>query len=507
MTQPENKPSPVVGQRSGVLTLYGYGIKVYVDKGHLLIEDGIGQDRRHFRLPRIGHGLRRLILIGEDGFVSLSALRWLADQEASFVLLERNGKVLTTTGPVRPSDARLRRAQALAHKSDLALRISRELISRKLAGQERVARLHLLDNQTADRIACHREELDKAESLKTVSVIEAHAAGHYWAAYQTLPVNFPKKDANRVPEHWKTFGNRASPLTRSPRRAVSPANAILNYTYSLAEAESRLAAAALGLDVGLAFLHHDAPNRDSLAHDLMEPIRPLVDAWLVDWITKETLRREWFLEMRDGGCRLMSELAERISETAPTWGRSVAPIAEWLAHALWSNQRRAPSERAPATRLTQRRRSEGRGNDYVATSTPVSYPAGVCSVCGAPTRGGKNCRKCGREVSREKLTELAKLGRIIAHSSQSRKKQSETMKRHEIAKRQWLSAPKASWPNEKTYLEDIQPRLPELKIVKIASTLGISEPYAAEIRAGRQRPHRRHWRALAMLVSLSSNAS
>jgi len=49
--------------------------------------------------------------------VSLAALRWLADQNASFVMLERNGKVLAVTGPVCPSDARLRRAQALAHSS------------------------------------------------------------------------------------------------------------------------------------------------------------------------------------------------------------------------------------------------------------------------------------------------------------------------------------------------------------------------------------------------------
>jgi hypothetical protein len=46
--------------------------------------------------------------------VSLAALRWLADQDAAFVMLDRDGSVLATTGPVRSSDAKLRRAQALA---------------------------------------------------------------------------------------------------------------------------------------------------------------------------------------------------------------------------------------------------------------------------------------------------------------------------------------------------------------------------------------------------------
>jgi hypothetical protein len=77
--------------RHGVITLFGYGIKVYVDRGHLILEDGIGADRLYARLPRVGHGLRRLVVIGADGYVSLAALRWLADQDAAFVMLERDG--------------------------------------------------------------------------------------------------------------------------------------------------------------------------------------------------------------------------------------------------------------------------------------------------------------------------------------------------------------------------------------------------------------------------------
>jgi hypothetical protein len=54
--------------------------------------------RRQARFPRVGHGLRRLIVIGSDGMVSLAALRWLADQDASVVMLDRDGSVLATTG-------------------------------------------------------------------------------------------------------------------------------------------------------------------------------------------------------------------------------------------------------------------------------------------------------------------------------------------------------------------------------------------------------------------------
>src|SRR6266699_4377947 len=151
-----NNSTELIVPRHGVVTLFGYGIQVRVDRGHLLLEDGIGAERRQCRLPRVGHGLRRLVVIGSDGIVSLAALRWLADQDAAFVMLERDGSVLATTGPVRPSDARLRRAQATAPLSGAALQITRELIYQKLAGQERVARNKLLDSTTAEIIAQFR---------------------------------------------------------------------------------------------------------------------------------------------------------------------------------------------------------------------------------------------------------------------------------------------------------------------------------------------------------------
>jgi len=105
---------------------------------------------------------------------------------------------------------------------------------------------------------------------------------------------------------------------------------MLNYVYALLESESRLAAAALGLDPGIGLMHADTDARDSLACDLMEPIRPVVDAYVLDWLTREPIRREWFFEQRDGNCRLMAPFAIRLAETAPTWGRAVAPIAEWV---------------------------------------------------------------------------------------------------------------------------------------------------------------------------------
>ena len=493
-----------VAPRHGVVTLFGYGIQVRVDDGHLLLEDGIGPERHRYRFPRVGHGLKRLVVIGADGMVSLAALRWLGDQKAAFTLLERDGTVLLTTGPVRPSDARLRRAQALAGQSGTALHIARELIDKKLTGQEKVARHKLLASQTADTISRYRAELTQADSPEAIRQVESQAAGAYWSAWRTLPITFPRKDQPRIPTHWRVFGTRVSPLTGSPRLAVNPPNAILNYLYAVLESESRLGAAALGLDPGIGVLHVDTPARDSLACDLMEAVRPQIDGFLVDWLTRETLKREWFFEQRDGNCRLMSTLAVRLSETAPTWGRAVAPIAEWVAQSLWNSARKtARRDQVLPTRLTQRRRSEGRGKAYILETNTAQHPDKICPGCGATTRLGRHCPKCGREISREKLIELAKVGRAAAQSAESRRKHSETQRRHEAAKRAWRSSPKPAWPDEDAYFDKVQPALGAVTISTLAATLGISESYAADIRARRHRPHPRHWQALAQLVGVS----
>jgi CRISPR-associated protein Cas1 len=159
------RKSPV--PKSGVLTLSGFGISARVQRGHLELRDGVGLERRTMRLPRVGHGLKRLVVIGSDGVISLAALEWLAAQDASFVLVERNGKVQCVTGPSAPSDARLRRAQSLALANGVGAEICRKLIDAKLQGQERVIR-ELSNSVAAREIANFRERLATAESAEAI---------------------------------------------------------------------------------------------------------------------------------------------------------------------------------------------------------------------------------------------------------------------------------------------------------------------------------------------------
>jgi CRISPR-associated endonuclease Cas1 len=368
--------------RHGVVTLFGYGSRLSVERGHLILEDRIGPRRRYGRFARVRHGIKRVVAIGSDGFVSLAALRWLADQDAAFVMLERDGKVLATTGPVKPSDARLRRSQSFAHESGIALKIARDLISEKLLAQERIIKTYFGESSCSPEIAAARRLVGTAKSNEEIRRWEAKGAKIYWSAMREVPVNFSKSDSSKIPEHWRRFGSRISPLTNSPRLAVNPANAILNYLYAVLESESRLALATLGLDPGLGVLHSDLRSRDSLACDLMEPERPKVDSLVLDLLFKERLKREWFFEQRDGNCRLMGSFAEILSETATMWRAAVSTFAEWIARCLWDSKMRQVRTQVPATRLTQAHKSEGRAklNGGVG-KTGCARPV-LCRVCG-----------------------------------------------------------------------------------------------------------------------------
>jgi CRISPR-associated endonuclease Cas1 len=475
---------------------------VRVERGHLILEDGIGADRRRARFARVGHGLKRLVVIGSDGMVSFAALRWLADQNAAFVMLERDGSVLVIAGPVSPSDARLRRAQALAHQSGVALSIAKELIRQKLIGQEQVVTKYFRDDSAAHAIVSARSSLEKAQSSNEIRLCESQAARAYWFAWRSVTAQFPKADLNRIPNHWLTFGSRISPLTASPRLAVNPPNAMLNYLYAVLEAEARLALAALGLDPGIGVLHNDTRTRDSLASDLMEPIRPKVDAFLFEWFSRTPLRREWFFEQRDGNCRLMSSLAVRLSETSEIWAQALAPFAEGIVRTLWSMTSKQPRSNVPATRLTQSRKREVKGLPVGIVRSRSNAPA-MCGVCCVPVKpGNKYCRVCAPIASRENLIERAKAGRVATVSPRAQALRSATQQRQAAALKTWNPADKPDWLDEKTYRERIQPQLASITVPTIMRALDVSEPYASNIRAGRCIPHPRHWHALAKLVGL-----
>jgi CRISPR-associated protein Cas1 len=486
----------------GVLTLFGYGIRVAMQSGHLQIEDGIGPERRKLRLPRVNHKLKRLVCIGDDGFVTLSALRWLSEVGASFVMLDRIGKVRVVTGPVSPSEARLRRAQALALSNGKAVPIARELIAAKLNGHETVLRDTLKNISKADSLAALQKRLAFSETINSIRAIESHAAMEYWSAWYDIPITFPRKDARQVPTHWLRFGTRHSPISGGPRLAVNPPNALLNYINAIAESECRKAAVACGLDPGLGFIHTDTANRDSLALDLIETIRPAIEAWLLDWLLTEPLTRADFSEASDGNCRITTTLCSKLCETAPTWGKLVAPWAEYVAHSLYAGRSSGSiATRRLKTPLTQRHRREVKGSAIPMVKIPKAEH--VCRGCGKVILKDRGmCANCSLPDATNRLLQASKIGRMAAKRPEARAKHSISARNNVIACASWKASDNPEWLTKEFFSKEIRSRLVDTPTHRITSLIDVSRWYVGKIRQG-YIPHPRHWKALAALVGAS----
>lgn len=97
---------------------------------------------------------------------------------------------------------------------------------------------------------------------------------------------------------------------RHRRPPTDPVNACLSLGYTLLHHEAVDALRAVGLDPMLGCLHDLYYQRDSLACDLVEPLRPLLDAWVQGLFHDRELRAEDF-RYEEAACFLRSAGKQR----------------------------------------------------------------------------------------------------------------------------------------------------------------------------------------------------
>lgn len=407
-------------------------------------------------------------------------------------------------------DARIRRAQALAGDTPLGLTLAKELIIAKVRGQQANLLQVLNRPEVAHGLDRILEQLTEAQTLDAIGHLEAVAAQAYFAAWTGVRVTFPTRDHQHLPPQWTRFAQRASAIGRGreARKASAPANALLNYAYRLLEVEATLACHRLGLDPGLGVLHRDRQGRDSMSLDLIEPVRPDVDRWVLDLLEGHTFTRDDFVETHEGQVRLTPELAETVTEMMPTWAASIAPHAESVALALVDQAEGLVRRRTP---LTGRPKSSSRRR-----STPVPTPAPVprCVDCGdqVPTRRQKRCASCnGPHVTalahargqraRDSLAKTRTRGQDPTTTTQALRKRAASVAANHAAAAAWQTAHPDQTGDPQVYWTQIQPSLGAVSVTQISRQLGVSLASASKMRAGSLLPHVRHWDALQAMQS------
>jgi CRISPR-associated protein Cas1 len=120
------------------------------------------------------------------------------------------------------------------------------------------------------------EDPDESWSLPRLRGVEGAAAASYFKAFCLL---FPQALG---------FANR----NRRPPK--DPVNACLSLAYTLFYQDAVNALKAVGLDSAVGCYHEPYYQRDSLACDLLEPVRPWIDAWIYRLFNTRELRAEDF---------------------------------------------------------------------------------------------------------------------------------------------------------------------------------------------------------------------
>jgi len=504
---PSNHISPFTNTEPHhrVCVVDGYGAKVHVHRGHLIVEDGAGRQRRICRFHKATADITRVVMLARSGYVTIDAIQWLTDAGIALVHLDPDGCLLISSAPPSGHDARLRRAQARAADTQVGIDITRRILTTKLEGQAAVAAG--IDNVAAGRIFETLRDLERATTLDEMRTVEAVAANTYWAALTDHPVHYVAADADGVPDHWRRFDTRRSPVSGNQRLAANPAHAILNYLYALLEAETRIACATSGLDPALGILHTDQPYRDSLALDVMEAARPTVERYVIDLIAGHHFQRRDFYETRRGSCRINRRLTHALALTTDTWSRAIAPTVETVAKVLIGTQTTRP--RRTPTRLTQTNRSAGRvaqrKGSVKSQRRPTPKPASLCAECGTAVADRKRrCRTCNALFQTERMAATSRVeqarrreGVDPSHGEDAARRRGATQRMRIEARTQWERD--NPMPSQDVFATEILPGLQGVSVRTLAAATGLSGSYCSSIRRGMRVPHPTHWEALRKL--------
>ncbi len=240
--------------------------------------------------------LDRIVIFGNTALSSRLLARLAARNIGVVIVDRRTGAARVSVAWLGGGDAERRLAQYRAHQdSGWRTRWARRIVARKLASQrrllleaagERPAERHRLLNASGT-LAQILARLRSEEPLQPAAILglEGAAAHAYFSAYTSL------------------FAPALGFSERNRRPPRDPVNACLSLAYTLVHYQACVEVAAAGLDPAIGFLHEPAHGRESLACDLVEPLRPHVDAWVWQMFRSRVLRVEHF-RRHAGACLL-----------------------------------------------------------------------------------------------------------------------------------------------------------------------------------------------------------
>lgn len=307
--------------RPRVLTL-GSGATLNTHEGGLQVYDN---DVPRAYLP--GSTLPiSVVFAGWGGSISISAMRFCMDHGIAVIAAGWMAEFLTFVAPPPKAEAALVRAQVRANP----LRISASVISQKV--------LHSKASGMVTATEAHelQTSVRKARTVAEVIRVEGRCANLYWNRRQCELKSRPHKS---LPVDWKYFKSRSSSIGASgARHATHPINSMLNYCYTAVVGRLGTNLASRGACLSIGFIHGDRRARYSLVFDALEPLRPLIDNRVFQFVEKRRFDRGDFLRLSTGEVRLVPNLVKVLMEETMLPQRDIDDAAAFMIGLLRSRR-------------------------------------------------------------------------------------------------------------------------------------------------------------------------
>ncbi|MDD2725264.1 MAG: CRISPR-associated endonuclease Cas1 [Methylovulum sp.] len=244
------------------------------------------------------------VIVSPQVTITAGVLGVIAEQHVSLMVLNARLPARTATLAGHHSGDHQRRLAQYQCSLDQAfcVQIATRLIAMKIGRQRTVLQNALQKRPELRRVLTKAiKQLETASTTLTASAhhdltvlngIEGAAARAYFQAYTQL------------------FCPRLNFTGRNRRPPLDPVNAILSLSYTLLHHEAVNALKIYGLDPSLGFYHQTYYGRDSLACDVIEPLRPYLDKWIWRLFAGQTLTDGHFVY--DGPACLLADAGKPI---------------------------------------------------------------------------------------------------------------------------------------------------------------------------------------------------
>ncbi|MCF7740526.1 MAG: CRISPR-associated endonuclease Cas1 [Candidatus Marinimicrobia bacterium] len=215
--------------------------------------------------------------------VTTQALKLLFQNGIDLAFFTYYGKLSGMLQPIKSKNIVLRNKHfKKANNNNFGLKIAKKLVKSKIRNIKYMLNNHL-KNYHSDKISNVIKDLDKffpkidrKNKPKNLLGIEGVASQRYYHIFNKLV---------RAP--FKFHG-------RSRRPPKDEINSLLSFSYVILTNELSLLLNACGLDPYLGFYHGIQYGRPSLALDLIEPYRPVLDRFVINLLNLKTLSKDDF---------------------------------------------------------------------------------------------------------------------------------------------------------------------------------------------------------------------